>query len=218
MARRVKLVVAVLVAGWSLVAVSAAVNWLVTSWDGSERLNPRGSLAVRSGQPSNNGQTIVDVMDDQAPLQKIYGYGGALSQSSAYLMTLLKQRNATAYQELLRTLFDPDSANDQSCSMKVLRIPITASDYVTGDYYTYDDSWNDWSLSKQSLQVNQVWLSHPLSLSSTEPITAIRDSRAERHCEDEPVCAADGVPVDCASVDEDVGRQWVSGLLLGRSG
>jgi glucosylceramidase len=73
-------------------------------------------------------------IDDHARFQKIIGFGGAMTDSSAWLI----QDELTAWQRdrILRELFSPT----RGIGLNVTRVPIGASDFTAqGAPYTYDD-------------------------------------------------------------------------------
>ena len=83
--------------------------------------------------------------------QNMYGYGAALTQSSAYVLGDYKRANENNYWTLLHNLFDREISNENSAGMEVLRLPITGSDFSVKNYFTYDDVNNDFSLKSESL-------------------------------------------------------------------
>ncbi|KDQ09357.1 glycoside hydrolase family 30 protein [Botryobasidium botryosum FD-172 SS1] len=97
--------------------------------------------------PGAAGAADIQV-NDGAVYQQMDGFGAALTDSSAKLLSGLKSSNSNAYWELLRKLWDvADGAN--SAGMPVLRVPIGASDFSALGY-SFDDEWNDTSFSRLS--------------------------------------------------------------------
>jgi glucosylceramidase len=86
-----------------------------------------------SNQPSAHPTKIR--IDPQRNYQKIVGLGAALTDSSAYLLSQLKQQNPKLYRFVLRRLFSEDGAGFQA-----LRRPIGSSDFTaTKQSYSYAD-------------------------------------------------------------------------------
>jgi len=84
-------------------------------------------------------------IDDSSVYQTIYGFGAALTDSSASLLSGLKSQNSGSYWELLDYLFNmTDGAN--AAGLSYIRVPIGASDFSTQDY-SLDDSSGDTSLN-----------------------------------------------------------------------
>jgi O-glycosyl hydrolase len=109
-------------------------------------------LQRQSDQQSKTGQSqnsIQLIIRDSESFQNIYGYGAALTQSSAYILGNYKKSNEANYWNLLNSLFSTVSPN--SAEMNVMRVPITASDMVVSDYFTYDEVTGDYSLNSESL-------------------------------------------------------------------
>jgi glucosylceramidase len=71
-------------------------------------------------------------VDDTRRYQRFIGVGGAMTDSSAWL--IWDQLTPGHREQLLRDLFSAAGAH-----IRFLRIPIGASDFITGPPYTYDD-------------------------------------------------------------------------------
>ncbi|KAH7882702.1 glycoside hydrolase family 30 protein [Phlebopus sp. FC_14] len=85
------------------------------------------------------------VIDDSSVYQTIYGFGAALTDSSAQLLNNLKTQNSASYWQLLDYLFNvTDGAN--SAGFSYIRVPLGASDF-SATTYSYDDVSGDASLS-----------------------------------------------------------------------
>ena len=82
------------------------------------------NASVCSLPPSPTNPTLT--LRPSQPLQPFLGAGAALTEATAYNFLRLKQRNATAYAQLLTTLFA--SPRNGGIGLSVLRFPITASD------------------------------------------------------------------------------------------
>ena len=106
--------------------VSARV-W-VTTPDGQDKLSDLGTVAF--GTAPVTAPTIV--VDPTLTYQRMQGFGGAITDSSA---TVLYRLSPAARQATMRSLFDPATGD----GLDFLRQPIGASDFVTTADYTYDD-------------------------------------------------------------------------------
>jgi glucosylceramidase len=87
-----------------------------------------GTVAFSSAPPT----ALTAVIDPSRSFQKMSGFGGAITDSSAVVLYRLspKARDAT-----MRSLFDPRTGD----GLSYLRQPIGASDFVAKAAYTYDD-------------------------------------------------------------------------------
>mmetsp|Transcript_147853 Transcript_147853/g.411756 ORF Transcript_147853/g.411756 Transcript_147853/m.411756 type:complete len:745 (+) Transcript_147853:87-2321(+) len=92
--------------------------------------------------PEPDGITRVAV-DASATLQNMRGFGAAMTASSARVLQGLKSRNAAVYDQVMERLF---GMGDRAAGISMVRVPIGSSDYSSTEA-TYDDTWNDWSLS-----------------------------------------------------------------------
>ncbi|EIN05745.1 glycoside hydrolase [Punctularia strigosozonata HHB-11173 SS5] len=121
-----------------------------TTWDRGKLLTYTnlGSNPINFQSPSVIGQADI-VIDDTQTFQSVWGFGGTLTDSSALTLNNLKSKNSTAYNNLLKYLFDPtDGAN--SAGLSYLRVPLGASDF-SASAYSYDDTSGDTSLSSFSI-------------------------------------------------------------------
>jgi glucosylceramidase len=95
-------------------------------------------------------------VNDRVRYQRIIGFGGAMTDSSAWLI----QRNLTSWQRnrILHLLFSPSAG----IGLSVTRVPIGASDFsATGVPYSYDDmpaGQTDPTLSHFSIAHDQSWI------------------------------------------------------------
>jgi len=138
---------------------SSSIQWWLTTLDHSQLFKRQHDIAVttiniNNNKLNNNFKNVFHVYDSKR-LQPIYGFGGALTQSSAYLLTNLKRVNSTLYSKTMKQMFGTNS--DQSAmtaAMAVLRVPISACDFTlpTVPYYTYDDVADDVGFEHFSLQ------------------------------------------------------------------
>ncbi|KAJ7142111.1 glycoside hydrolase [Mycena crocata] len=85
------------------------------------------------------------VLDETTKYQTLQGFGASLTDSSAQSLSQLKSKNKTAYDELLKKLFDP-AFDASSAGITYLRVPLGASDF-SHTSYSYDDTPDDTSLS-----------------------------------------------------------------------
>ncbi|KAI5991261.1 glycoside hydrolase family 30 protein [Pisolithus albus] len=81
------------------------------------------------------------VINDTALYQTIYGFGAALTDSSALLLYNLKTENSGNYWSLMHYLFNAtDGAN--SAGLSFIRVPLGATDFSARNY-SYDDVSGD---------------------------------------------------------------------------
>ena len=106
--------------------VSAHV-W-VTTPDGTDKLSDLGTVAF--GDAPVTAPEIV--VDPTLTFQRMQGFGGAITDSSA---TVLYRLSPAVRAATMRSLFDPVTGD----GLDYLRQPIGASDFVTTAAYTYDD-------------------------------------------------------------------------------
>ena len=106
--------------------VSAHV-W-VTTPDGADKLSDLGTVAF-GGAPVTAPEIVVD---PTLTFQRMQGFGGAITDSSA---TVLYRLSPAVRAATMRSLFDPVTGD----GLDYLRQPIGASDFVTTAAYTYDD-------------------------------------------------------------------------------
>jgi glucosylceramidase len=101
--------------------------WL-TSRDGGTRLADQGSVAFHRG----GSDALTITVDPSRRYQRMIGFGASITDSSARVLSRLAPatRDAT-----MRDLFSASGGD----GLSVLRQPMGASDFVDGDFYTYDD-------------------------------------------------------------------------------
>lgn len=138
-------------------AVSGPVakEWLSTG-DGAQTLTPQptGRFSPLTGRETSIGPSVV--VDDALTGQTLTGYGAALTDSSAYLISRLP---ASRRKSLLNSLFDPDDAT--GAHLSIVRLPLGASDFVVGAPYSYDDmpaGQTDPDLSDFSIARDETYL------------------------------------------------------------
>ena len=132
-------------------ASSGSIKWILTTSDKSKTFQRQDDITSSSG---TTDLSQVFTLDPSTEYQNIYGFGAALTQSSAYLFTQYKQYNSTGYWKLLNQLFNQSADNDESIGINILRYPMGASDFILPNiqYFTYDDTNYDFSLSQLSLK------------------------------------------------------------------
>ncbi|MEO7837124.1 MAG: glycoside hydrolase family 30 beta sandwich domain-containing protein [Acidimicrobiales bacterium] len=132
-------------------APPVARSWLTTGDGGSLLVvQPTAGFSV----PRRTSRQSVTV-DDSTPGQVLAGYGAALTDSSAWL---LSQLSPAAQDNALRELF---SSSAPGAGLSVLRIPLGASDFVVGRHYSYDDQppgGTDPALAGFSIARDQIYL------------------------------------------------------------
>ncbi len=129
-------------------AAAAPVSVWVTTADGAERLARQPPVAFRPGASDLTTITV----DPSRTYQSVDGFGGALTDSSAAVLSTLPpaQRDAA-----MRQLFDPGSG----IGVSFLRQPVGSSDFTASPtHYIYDDmpaGRTDFSLSHFSIAHDQ---------------------------------------------------------------
>ena len=133
-ARLVVIAVALLLAsGATTAAQNLAVSVSETNADLSEALTSLPRLHFTSGSPARGVRVIT--VDDTRHFQTMQGFGGAMTDTSAWLIwDALTPNRRTA---LMRKLFAPDP---DGIGISYVRVPIGASDFTWGRApYSYDD-------------------------------------------------------------------------------
>ena len=121
------LALAVAVAAPAMAAPPSARVW-VTTPDGALKLSNRGSAEFRPG----GSQNLTISVDPSRSYQTMDGFGASITDSSAHVLYRLDRRHRDA---TMRRLFSPSDGD----GLSFLRQPMGASDFVAGDFYTYDD-------------------------------------------------------------------------------
>jgi glucosylceramidase len=101
--------------------------WITTP-DGAQRLSP-GEPATFT--PGGSDQLTITV-DPSRSYQTMRGFGASITDSSAVVLSGLRP---AARDAAMTDLFSPVRGD----GLSVLRQPMGASDFVAGDFYTYDD-------------------------------------------------------------------------------
>lgn len=114
--------------GSAIETVRPSAHAWVTTPDGASRMTDRGAVPFHAGGSENLTITV----DSSRSYQTMDGFGASITDSSAHVLyTLNKKLRDTT----MRDLFSPT----QGDGLSVLRQPMGASDFVAGDFYTYDD-------------------------------------------------------------------------------
>ena len=93
----------------------------------------KSSLPLTTVDP---GRTVKIAVDATRTFQTMYGHGAAMTDSAAWVLMNLKQRNPSLYEYTMKKLFSPT----EGAGFSFLRLPMGASDYAaTANYYTYCD-------------------------------------------------------------------------------
>jgi glucosylceramidase len=113
-----------------------------------KRLKP---IVISDHSQRSTWQIALDVSQ---PRQRIIGLGAALTDSAAYVLHQLKQRNPRLYEFTMRRLFSPD----HGAGFSYLRRPIGSSDYTATDKnYTCADHPSD-DLSTFSIEHDKQYI------------------------------------------------------------
>jgi glucosylceramidase len=104
--------------------------WL-TTYDGSRRLEAQEPVTFTEDAAAQAGANTIDV-DDAQRFQTMEGFGAALTDSSAWLIST--RMSSAQRAELLRKLFDPTDG----IGLSLVRHGIGATDFALADY-TYSD-------------------------------------------------------------------------------
>jgi glucosylceramidase len=107
--------------------LSPAHVWLTTA-DGKYKMSDMGTVDFTSATPT----VPTVVIDPSRRFQRMAGFGGAITDSSAVVLYRLSPAARAA---TMRMLFDPRTGD----GLSYLRQPIGGSDFVATAPYTYDD-------------------------------------------------------------------------------
>lgn len=108
--------------------------WLTTS-DGANKITAQPNITLG---PVSSGSINVSV-NDSLKSQSFTGLGPALTDSSAYLLTNLKNNNPSAYSSLMSSLFTTTPSD--GIGLSVVRVPMGSTDFISaGNYWTDDDN------------------------------------------------------------------------------
>jgi glucosylceramidase len=122
-------------------ASSESVQTWLTTADQTNLLSQQAALSFQ--QDGSGGPTAVIQVDDSVTYQPIEGFGGTMTESSAWLIQ--NKMNAQQRDVLLNDLF-----TDSGIALNYLRQPIGASDFTHIGSYTYNDiaSGTDYGLQQ----------------------------------------------------------------------
>ncbi|PCH36648.1 glycoside hydrolase family 30 protein [Wolfiporia cocos MD-104 SS10] len=105
--------------------------------------------------PGSTGTSDIVVTDSNV-YQDIAGFGAALSDSSAKILSELKSTNSDTYWDLLNYLFDPTDGAD-AAGFSYLRVPLGASDF-SDTVYSFDDTSGDTPLNDFNINAAPSYL------------------------------------------------------------
>jgi glucosylceramidase len=131
-------------------ASGTADIWLTTS-DLKNLLTKQTPIALQTA--GADAGTTIDV-DVTQTFQTIDGFGAAMTDSSAYVLT--NDMSATQRTDLMSKLFDPVAG----IGLSYLRVPMGASDFTSVGSYTYDDltSGTDTALAHFSIAHDKAYI------------------------------------------------------------
>lgn len=118
-------------------ATTGQVWW--TSLDGLTLMKRQADVTFDSSSRSYDHQINVD---DAQLAQPFWGFGAAMSDTSAYLFNRMKQVNPVTYNQVLSNLF-----NSSGAGLNVVRVTTSASDFDLTPFWTLDDQSDDISLT-----------------------------------------------------------------------
>ncbi|KAK2465514.1 hypothetical protein APHAL10511_002406 [Amanita phalloides] len=128
-------------------SVAAQQIWDIwqTTWDRSSlfnRLSLSEPVSFTASSGMNTSRSRVNInLDDSTVYQTVLGFGGSLTDSSAYILDKLKTSHPDNYWALLTYLFDPtEGAN--AAGLSYVRVPLGASDFSPKEY-SFDDTDGD---------------------------------------------------------------------------
>lgn len=106
------------------------VQVIVTTGDRTMLLQPKPWISLTTGASSAG---LVITVDETRKYQQMDGFGGSLTDSSAWLIS--NKLTASQKNELMQKLFSPTSG----IGISFLRQPMGASDFSASGNYSYDD-------------------------------------------------------------------------------
>lgn len=130
-------------AGDRAAAANPAARVWVTTPDGAMRLSDRGSVEFGPGR----SESLTISVDPSRSYQTMDGFGASITDSSAHVLFRLERKTRNA---AMTRLFSPTEGD----GLSFLRQPMGASDFVAGDFYTYDDlpaGRTDYDMSRFSI-------------------------------------------------------------------
>jgi glucosylceramidase len=149
------------------VGAATGEGWVTVAGD-SSGMRPL-AVDVRLASPTDSPPVTVDA---RLRFQRVDGFGAAVTHTSAELIGGLSQE---ARDRLMAELFDPGG----SVRLTSLRIPIGASDFISGEAFTHDDmppGQQDWTLDHFNIDHDRATilpvLSQALALNPDLVVTA----------------------------------------------
>ena len=127
-----------------LVVNSENVQWYQTCESNGDRLSKQNDLAFSKKRGRSDGEMFRVVVDTSVNHQKILGFGGALTQSSA---TVYKALPKHLQKEIVEAYYGPNGIGYTTG-----RLPIHSCDFSV-DMYTFDDIAGDTSLENFDTEV-----------------------------------------------------------------
>jgi glucosylceramidase len=145
------------IAGKGTPSPSVVQMWLTTQ-DRQDKLTAQAPIILQNG-PASPANSLLITIDPTQHFQRITGFGAALTDSSAYVLSRL---SSDKQQAAMRALFDPQ----QGIGLSEVRIPMGSSDYTATppDHpapYSYDDlpsGKTDPSLAHFSIAHDQAYI------------------------------------------------------------
>jgi glucosylceramidase len=118
------------------IPMSSVVHVWLTTLDGQNKLTAQAPIALQSGTALSTNNILISI-DPTQQFQRITGFGAALTDTSAYMLSRL---STDQQQKAMRDLFDPQ----QGIGLGEVRIPMGSSDYTANPPnnpapYSYDD-------------------------------------------------------------------------------
>ncbi len=111
-------------------------------------LEPQNIDAINGVMDSKSAVTVVDI-DFSVKYQKILGFGAGLPQSSAYVLSMLKEKNLALYDDVMQHLFN----KSVGAGMNILRFPIGSCDFSLHNE-SYDEIKDDYDLNHFVLDID----------------------------------------------------------------
>jgi len=121
--------------------LAAEVPAFVQTGPAGDRLRPLPPPRLRRGTPPRGPAVVVRPGE---PLQAVEGFGGALTESSAYVLAMLPPERR---REVLDLFFGPTGA-----AFTLARVPVGACDFSVEGRWSYDDAPGDEALAHFSIE------------------------------------------------------------------
>ncbi|KAF9514583.1 glycoside hydrolase family 30 protein [Hydnum rufescens UP504] len=127
-----------------------------TTWDGAIEFsynNTNGAINWATPGPISSADIVID---DEQLFQQMDGFGAAMTDSAALVLTNLKNANSTSYWSLLQYMFNSTDGAD-GAGLSYIRLPMGSTD-LSATAYTYNDACCDTSLSQFSIDVTPSYV------------------------------------------------------------